>query len=168
MRIRKSLSVNLACFLVETPCGKFSGNFAELLRTHKIKANIFMDMLHWPRGSTGVQRYGCIPRSAANNLGELPQKLRAPNPLFSRLLLGREHFGTRPCQSPSRFGIRLHFLRPHFPSPNCNSMKFFRANFVLQMRHPWVTNPGTTPITILAVNSDHGLSFAGEGTRTMV
>ena len=32
--------------------------------------------------------------------------------------LGREHFGTRPCQSPSRFGIRLHFVRPHFPSPN--------------------------------------------------
>ena len=30
------------------------------------------------------------------------------------------------------------------------------------------TNPGTTPITILAINSDHGLSFAGEETRTMV
>ena len=27
---------------------------------------------------------------------------------------------------------------------------------------PKVPNPGTTPITILAVNSDHGLSFAGE------
>ena len=31
-----------------------------------------------------------------------------------------------------------------------------------------VANPGTTPITILAVNSDHGLSFAEEETRTMV
>ena len=31
-----------------------------------------------------------------------------------------------------------------------------------------MTNPGTTPITILAVNSDHGLSFAGEETRTIV
>ena len=31
-----------------------------------------------------------------------------------------------------------------------------------------LTNPGTTPITISAVNSDHGLSFAGEETRTMV
>ena len=30
------------------------------------------------------------------------------------------------------------------------------------------TNPGTTPITILAVNSDHGLSSAGEETQTMV
>ena len=71
----------------------------------------------WPRGSTGVQRYGCIPRSAANNLGQIPQKMGAPNPLFWRVFLGREHFGTRPCQSPSRFGICLHFLRPHFPSP---------------------------------------------------
>ena len=31
-----------------------------------------------------------------------------------------------------------------------------------------ITNPGTTPITILAVNSDHGLSFAGKETQTMV
>ena len=31
-----------------------------------------------------------------------------------------------------------------------------------------MTNPGATPITILAVNSDHGLSFAGEETRTML
>ena len=30
------------------------------------------------------------------------------------------------------------------------------------------TNPGTTPITILAINSDHGLSFAGEETQTML
>ena len=30
-----------------------------------------------------------------------------------------------------------------------------------------LTNPGTTPITILAVNSDHGLSFAGEETQTI-
>ena len=33
---------------------------------------------------------------------------------------------------------------------------------------PFQPNPGTTPTTILAVNSDHGLSFAGEETRTMV
>ena len=31
-----------------------------------------------------------------------------------------------------------------------------------------ITNPGTTPITILAVDSDHGLSFGGEEARTMV
>ena len=34
---------------------------------------------------------------------------------------------------------------------------------------PKITNPGTTPFfTILAGNSDHGLSFAGEETRTML
>ena len=36
----------------------------------------------WQQGSTGVERYGCIPRSAANNLGEIPQKMGAPNPLL--------------------------------------------------------------------------------------
>ena len=36
----------------------------------------------WPSGSTGVERYGCIPRSAANNLGEIPQKMGASKPLF--------------------------------------------------------------------------------------
>ena len=86
----------------------------------------FSSSWNWPRGSTGVQRYGCIPRSAANNLGEIPQKLGAPNPLFWRVFLGREHIGTRPCQSPSHFGIRLYFLRPHFPSPNENSNKSVR------------------------------------------
>ena len=29
-----------------------------------------------------------------------------------------EFFWNHPCQSPSPFGMRLHFLRPHFPSPN--------------------------------------------------
>ena len=29
--------------------------------------------------------------------------------------------GTRPFQSPSLSGIRLYFVRPHFPSPNCDS-----------------------------------------------
>ena len=36
----------------------------------------------WSRGSTGVQRYRCIPRSAANKLGEIPKKLGSPNLLF--------------------------------------------------------------------------------------
>ena len=39
----------------------------------------------------------------------------------------------------------------------------FRSDALTKM-----TNPGTTPITILAINSDHGLSFGGEETRTMV
>ena len=36
--------------------------------------------VHWQRGSTGAERYGCIPQSAANNLGEIPQEMGAPNP----------------------------------------------------------------------------------------
>ena len=42
------------------------------------------------------------------------------------------------------------------------------ASLKRAFRHTLVTNPGTTPITILPVNSDHGLSFAREETRTMV
>ena len=38
--------------------------------------------INWPRGSMGVQRYGSILRSAANNLGEIPKNLGAPNLLF--------------------------------------------------------------------------------------
>ena len=52
-----------------------------------------------------------------------------PNPLFWRVFLGREHIGTRPCQSPSQFGIRLYFLRPHFPSP-----KFFLSLKIIGSR----------------------------------
>ena len=103
----------------------------------------------WPRGSTGVERYGCIPRSAANNLGEIPQKMGAPNPLFSRVLLGRAHFGIRPFHSPSLSGIRLYFVRPHFPSPKKGyfwplttlqgkrqtlKMSSFRATWVARLR----------------------------------
>ena len=40
-------------------------------------------------------------------------------------------------------------------------------SFHLEVLFLRLTNPGTTPITILAVNSDHGLSFAVEETRTM-
>ena len=46
-----------------------------------------------PRGSTGVERYGRIPRSAANNLGEIFWKMGAPNPLFYTVSLRREHRG---------------------------------------------------------------------------
>ena len=80
--------------------------------------NLLKVHLTWTRGSTGVRKYGCIPRSAANNLGEIPKKLGAPSLLFWRVLGWRERFRTRPCQYPSHFGIRLHFLRPPFPSPN--------------------------------------------------
>ena len=63
---------------------------------------------NWQRGSTGVERE------------------------FSR---ATEHFGTHPFQSPSLSGIRLYFVRPHFPSPNTNKIftglhRDFRGDFV--------------------------------------
>ena len=67
----------------------------------------------WPQGSSGVQRYCTTGVSCGVRRTTWERslwKLGAPNPFFSRVFLGREHFGTRPCQSPSRFGIRLHFF----------------------------------------------------------
>ena len=62
---------------------------------------------------TEVQVY---PAECGEQLGRDPSEIGSSKSLvkglFSRGLGGREHFGTRPCQSPSRFGIRLHFLRP--------------------------------------------------------
>ena len=41
--------------------------------------------------------------------------------------MGREHFGTDPFQSSSLSGIRLYFVRPHFPSPNFELLLIFRS-----------------------------------------
>ena len=37
--------------------------------------------IFWPQGSTGVQRYGCIPQSAAEQLGRDPSKFGSPKSL---------------------------------------------------------------------------------------
>ena len=71
----------------------------------------------WPRGSTGVKRYGCIPRSAANKLGRIPKILGAQNPYFKEFLWGGNTLGLVPASLPSHFGMRLYFVRPHSPSP---------------------------------------------------
>ena len=52
----------------------------------------------WPRGSTGVQRYGYIPQSAANNSGEIPQNWELQIPCFEEFFWGGNTLGTRPCQ----------------------------------------------------------------------
>ena len=73
----------------------------------------------WPRGSTGVQRYGCIPRSAANNLGQIPQKLGAPNPLFWRVFLGGGNtLGLVPASLPHALGYACTFYPPTSPPPS--------------------------------------------------
>ena len=91
---------------------------------------------NWSRGSTGAQRYGRIPRIAAHNLGEMPQNLGAPKSLvFNIVSLGRDHFGTRPCQSPSHFGIRLcTFYAPTSPPPQKNDRAPFATLLLQQPR----------------------------------
>ena len=42
-------------------------------------------------GSTGVEGYGCIPRSATNNLEEILRKMGAPKP-FNALFSSLESF----------------------------------------------------------------------------
>ena len=66
-------------------------------------------------GCTEVQVY---PVECGQQLGRDPSNFGSSKSLVLKsFFLGREHIGTRPCQSPSHFGIRLDFLGLHFPSP---------------------------------------------------
>ena len=57
--------------------------------------------LFWPWGSTGVERCGCIPRSVANNLGEIPQKWELQMPYFEQFFFSS---GEGPeCTKIARF-----------------------------------------------------------------
>ena len=49
----------------------------------------------------GVERYGCILRSVANNLGEIPRKIEARHPLFSRVFWGANTWGLVPSCLPT-------------------------------------------------------------------
>ena len=91
----------------KTPTRVLTGNFPVLTK-------MYTKVRPW-KLATG--KYGCTevrvyPTECGEQLGS------SKSLVLKSFSLGREHFGTRPCQSPSRFGIRLHFLRPHFPSPN--------------------------------------------------
>ena len=65
------------------------------------------------------------PAECGEQLGTDPSKNGSSKSLvlkgFFFFFLEREHFGTRPLLSPSLFGIRLYFVRPHFPSPKTHS-----------------------------------------------
>ena len=54
------------------------------------------------------------------------------------------------------------------PWENCIPWEHPQKSIIVRVFLPFVTNPGTTAITILAMNSDHGVNFAGEEPRTMV
>ena len=68
-----------------------------------------------------VRKIRVHPAERSEQLGRDPSKKGSPNLLFLRVFLWREHFGTRPFQSPSLSGIRLYVVRPHFPSPKGHS-----------------------------------------------
>ena len=107
-------------------------------------------MVNYTGRGLGVKRPGVLSKVQMLNLvwGVGVFSLLPTIPLFCRVFLGREHFGTRSCQSPSRFGIRLHFLHPHFPSPKfmclnehepkCDKLSgpLNRLNAILSLLHP--------------------------------
>ena len=71
----------------------------------------------WPRGSTGVQRYGCIPQSAANSLGEIPQNWELQIPCFEQFFWGANTFGLVPASLPHTLGYACTFYAPTSPPP---------------------------------------------------
>ena len=54
------------------------------------------------------------------------------------------------------------------PRTSMHPIDVWKQNYLLYTYICCMRGKSATPITILAVNSDHGLSFAGEETRTMV
>ena len=69
-------------------------------------------------GKYGCRKVQVYPAECGEQLGRDPsKKWELQIPCFKKLWRGREHLGTHPRSSPSHFGIRLHFVRPHFPSP---------------------------------------------------
>ena len=88
-------------------------------------------------------------------------KAPSKNPSKKHLLL--ENLLRTPLRS-----VRLHDPLGVRPSKAQGQILDRDKVWILAAKLPNFTNPGTTPITILAVDSDHGLSFAGEETRTMV
>ena len=73
---------------------------------------------YWLRGSTGVERYGCIPRSAANNLGEIPQKNgSSKSPCFKEFFRGGTAEGLIPSRHPHSLGYACTLYAPTSPLP---------------------------------------------------
>ena len=55
-----------------------------LMFTDKFHSNFDMltGFIAWRQGSTGAERSRCVPKSAANNLEQIPQKMGVPKSLF--------------------------------------------------------------------------------------
>ena len=95
----------------------------EILREmpHNMKAN------NWPRGSTGVQRYGCIPRSAANNLGEIPKNWELQISCFEEFFGGENVLGLVPGSLPHSLGYACAFYAPASPPPKQKILGKYRS-----------------------------------------
>ena len=70
---------------------------------------------NWQRGSTGVERYGCIPQSAANNLGDIPRKWELQNPCFEGVSWGGNTLGLVPDSLPHSLGYAWALYAPTPP-----------------------------------------------------
>ena len=76
---------------------------------------IFLD---WPWGSTGAERYGFIPRSAANTLGEIPQKKGNSKPLVLKgFSWGGNTLGLVPSSLCHIVGYACTLYTPTSPLP---------------------------------------------------
>ena len=64
-----------------------------------------------------MQRYGCIPRSAANNLGEIPKNLELQISCFEEFLGGENVLGLVPASLPHTLGYACAFYAPTSPPP---------------------------------------------------
>ena len=67
-------------------------------------------------GSTGVQRYGCILPSAANNFGEIPENWKFQMPCFKELFWGGNTLAV-PASLPYTLGYACTFYDPASPHP---------------------------------------------------
>ena len=67
-------------------------------------------------------KYGCTevlvyPAECGAQLGRDPWKIGSSKSLVFKNFSEEGTLWDSSCQSPSRFGMRLHFSHPHFPSP---------------------------------------------------
>ena len=70
----------------------------------------------WRRGGiTGVERYRCILRSAANNLGEIPQNMGAQILWFKEFFWRRNTLGLVPSSHPHSLGYACTLHAPTSP-----------------------------------------------------
>ena len=73
----------------------------------------------WPRGSTGVQRYGCIPRSAAEQLARDPPKnWELQVSCFQEFWGGENVLRLVPASLPHALGYACTFYAPTSPPPS--------------------------------------------------